>query len=150
MMRRYIASVCYFALAMGVLTLTHPFWQELEVQRYSRAYWVYVYALMTLLVTLIATVISPAVVGLAVGVSKPHHRIVAVGIMTLVILVIYSHWVGAILSAQEADRLPLSDLNHFFRNFRAITFSFINAPLFGAGAALVEYFLQRRAKEIST
>ena len=93
---------------------------------------------MTIAVSCIAFLIAPAA-------AKPFQRwglpaaSIAAALVTIIILGLYSYWVGTRLTAQEADSLVLRDLNHFFRDYRSVVFMFIEVPIFGLISGVLEY-----------
>jgi hypothetical protein len=136
-MSRYLLFPIFMIAVFMVLVFTNPFFLELQIQRFSRGHWIYVYCEMTVVVSLIAFVIVPAVM-------KPLQRrntlaaSIAGALVTIMILGSYAYLAGTILGAGQAAALPLHDLNHFFRNFRSVVFIFIEAPIFGVMTGLFQ------------
>jgi hypothetical protein len=138
MRSRYKLLPLFIIAVFVVLVVSNPFWREMQIQRFSRWYWLAVYCGMTAAVSCIAFLFAPIVAG-------PFRRwgflaaSVAGAIFTMIILGLYSYLIGTRFTAQEADNLLLRDLNHFFRDYRSIVFMFIEVPIFGLIAGVFEY-----------
>jgi hypothetical protein len=141
-MNRYILYPIFTLAVPIVLVFTNQFWSEMQLQRFSRWYWIYVYCGMTVAVSIIAFVIVPTLV-------KPLQRghVLAASILgsliTVVLLGLYAYWVGTILDARQSGSLPLRDFNYFFREFRSVVFIFIDAPIFGVLTGLFISFWRK-------
>jgi hypothetical protein len=145
MKNRYLLVPAFMLAVFLVLAITNPFWRELQFPRFPRWYWILVYSGMTIAISCIAFVVAPAVV-------KPLTRwclpvaSVAGALLTMLILGLYSYWVGTSLTAQQADALMVRELNHFFRDHRSVVFMFVEVPMFGIIAGLFTYLWNKCAQ----